>query len=140
MKRKLTIVCILCLLFLTSCGNKDVGHQDVLKDVKNNTYVATETDNTNNGWVIETTSVNDVSTSIRNLMLDVPNFSYKTYIGYKVNSDNIQYAFVGLIDNTKSLVYIKQNTNNDLSYEIGNYDDLGNVIYSQQKLNDGSEE
>lgn len=136
------MICSICLItLLTGCGKAE-GDSEVVKSVKDGTYVATETIATNSdsdkvvktNWTVKPTLIKDCDKGIKELVKDVDKDIYiDRYIGYIVQENNIKYAFTGLTEqNEKRLVYVIQDaTNNSIKYEYPDYSEINDIYISE---------
>ena len=141
MRKKIILLLLtICTCFcLTSCGkdkSSTYGYQDILQQVKDGTYVSSISD-MHNGWVPETTSISNAPDSIKSMTNNIANFKCNDYIGYKVLDSKIYYGFSGVdtLTNKNALVYVTQDTDNNMGIEIGDFKDISDFYTIPEESN-----
>ena len=113
--------CMFLVIILTGCGEK-TGYEELLTDLD-----ASSTETSKSNWTLESTNYSDLDENMKNLVNGADYFECKLYIGYKVNTDSIDYAFAGYKDDKKMLLVVRQDTDNKLEYNFSDYDNASEI-------------
>ena len=137
-KKFLTILLTICVCFcFVGCGKEEVvyGYQDILTQVKDGTYKSDIAD-IHKGWIPEKTDIEKAPDTIKAMTEKIANFKCKDYVGYKVQDKKIYYGFAG-VDTLKMenvLVCVIQDTDNNMSVEIGDFKDIDSFYHVSTDL------